>query len=664
MIIREITIINFGPFNGRKKITFGKDGYGVHLIRGNTGAGKTSIQRAVLWCLFGKVFDRSGYEIKPTSLLNSSCRDRDLYDFSVNLSFIHEEKQCILFRGIRGRTHTDRDYNSHMKLSLTVDGEAVPNADQYIQRIVPPDVSRFFFFDGEMLSDYEELLTENGVNTNLLRNSIERVLGIPYLKTARDDIKTVERNIEGQIGKLIRRLGGKTYQEMLIEYERVNEDIRFCEGDIKDLEEQLNNLLEDISRKKRDLTKIESVKKLSEERMQLENEISQLRSEKKLKQNELNKTIAQLYKRILMNTATNIIANLTSKHEQKMSKYNSKQRLIAEQIQTEKAISQQKCEMCGTILNPSKKKELETRLEELKIEIEKLTEVPEPNLEYDSYIGTLERMKKSQVDTNSIANIQKDMDTIDNRIATKESKLSEVKESLVGQNEAEPKRIELEIRGDEVERGRLEESIRREKSDLSQFTEIKSQIDQQIASIDQTELKTLTKRKSIANQISQILDRAISVYRNQRKAEVESVATEIFKLIKSKQAFDKLKINDQFGLGIVTESGAILDRAELRSAGEEQIVALSLMGALNRCAKIRAPIFMDTPFGRLDIDHTEKILSYIPKMAEQVVIFVTNKEFRPGDEHFLGGTISSDFTVSYLDQDRGSEITNTIGGRK
>jgi hypothetical protein len=39
------------------------------------------------------------------------------------------------------------------------------------------------------------------------------------------------------------------------------------------------------------------------------------------------------------------------------------------------------------------------------------------------------------------------------------------------------------------------------------------------------------------------------------------------------------------------------------SAGSEQIVALSLIGALNRCATREGPVVMDTPFGRLDRRH-------------------------------------------------------------
>jgi len=125
-----------------------------------------------------------------------------------------------------------------------------------------------------------------------------------------------------------------------------------------------------------------------------------------------------------------------------------------------------------------------------------------------------------------------------------------------------------------------------------------------------------------------------------------------------------LKINEQFGLSIVTQAGTVFDRAEWRSSGEEQIVALSLIGALNKCAQASAPVFMDTPLGRLDIQHGERVLRYLPSLSEQVVLLVTDREFRKGDEAFLDGKIKSDFTLSYQSEKDGSRIvqTSSVGG--
>ena len=84
-----------------------------------------------------------------------------------------------------------------------------------------------------------------------------------------------------------------------------------------------------------------------------------------------------------------------------------------------------------------------------------------------------------------------------------------------------------------------------------------------------------------------------------------------------------MRINDNYGLTILDDKGRDV---EVRSAGAEQVVALSLIGALNRLAVKRGPVIMDTPFGRLDPKHRAKILQFIPSLADQVVLLVHEGE--------------------------------------
>ena len=654
---------NFGPFYDRKTITFGSDGTGVHLIRGKNGSGKSSIQRSVLWCLYGEVKDRNGRTIPPTSLLNKTAFERDEYDFFVNLTFNHEGKNWIMHRRMRAHSHNEREYINNMKSTLTVDGESVPNPDQTIQRLIPQNVSKFFFFDGEMLGDYEDLLYES-VDNGLLRDSIERVLGIPYLKTAKEDIKVVQRKIERQKTQMLRRLGGDSIEQIIHDYEDVGKQIEQEETSLKALEDQASLLETQLIALKHDLMKVESVKKLSVERNQLEADIKAFNAEKDKQLIRLNQETSQLYKVILSSTAKNLVSTLKMKHDKVMAKYDRKQKLLANKDQITKGISDQKCRLCGTVLNEEKLEELKSQLTEINAEIELLTEIPEPNLEFEAYSQSLKKMLNYSEKRETLKEIDEKIIKIDHDLAVSQSRLSGIKDSLIGQNEEEPKRIEIQIRNAENEKGRLRGLIDTQKQNIEEFEKLKSELNQKIASIDQEEIKILTRRTVATEALSKILEKAIAVYREQRKREVEKYATEIFREIKSKGDFDKLQINDQYGLNILTNKGRILDKGELRSAGEEQIVALSLIGSLNKCAKINAPVFMDSPFIRLDVEHSEKVLTFIPRLAEEVTLLVTDKEFRPGDESFLQESIKSDYTVKHINQERGSEIYYTEKGDK
>ena len=661
MIIQEIEIVNFGPFFDVQKVNFNNGGLGVHLIRGRNGDGKTSIQRSILWCLYGTVKDRNGKEIKPTSLLNYTARKRDIYDFYVNLSFRHEGSTWLLHRRMQGKSHSDREYTTHMNLSLTKNGEVVTNPAQVIQRMIPSDISRFFFFDGEMLSDYEELLYTD-VDTKFLKNSIESVLGIPYLKTSREDVRIVQKMIESQRNKILRRLGGKEFDEILKQFDEVQGNIDQCEKNIEAMGNQLTELDADLLSKKRDHSKIDSIRKLSLDRIRLESEIKNLQSKREMELTKRSQYTSQLYKKVLTGTAQSLISKLQGMHDRVMEKYDKKQKLLGEKDLISKGMAEQKCRTCGTILNEAKLNDLRGQLREIDIKIDTLTEVPEPNLEFEQYAEVLRKVVIFDGQKESIIEIQKRIDEIDYEIATKNSQLNSIRESLAGQDEEEPRRIEMQIRDIEHEKGKIEGLMTAERDTLNEFLKLKGELDQKITSIDQSELKVLGKRIETTKAIIQILEEAIGEYREQKKLEVQNEATQIFRQIKSKDSFDHLQINDQYGLGIVTNSGTVLDRGELRSSGEEQVVALSLIGALNKCANTDVAVFMDTPMGRLDEVISEKVLRFIPKLAEQVTLLVTGKELRHGDEKFLEGKIMSDLTVKHINEEIGSIIYHTREG--
>jgi DNA sulfur modification protein DndD len=94
----------------------------------------------------------------------------------------------------------------------------------------------------------------------------------------------------------------------------------------------------------------------------------------------------------------------------------------------------------------------------------------------------------------------------------------------------------------------------------------------------------------------------------------------------TQKAYRGLEINKNYGLSIIDSSGR---RVSLRSAGAEQVVALSLIDGLNRTGRSIGPVVMDTPFGRLDPRHRDNILSYLPTVTSQFVLLVHEGEIRP-----------------------------------
>jgi DNA sulfur modification protein DndD len=88
---------------------------------------------------------------------------------------------------------------------------------------------------------------------------------------------------------------------------------------------------------------------------------------------------------------------------------------------------------------------------------------------------------------------------------------------------------------------------------------------------------------------------------------------------------------------------------EIRSAGYEHIVALSLIGALHKNAPMQGPIIMDSPFGRLDPKHKEKITGALEFLADQVILLVYSGEIN--EQHareILGGSLKNEYYLKSI----------------
>jgi DNA sulfur modification protein DndD len=136
-------------------------------------------------------------------------------------------------------------------------------------------------------------------------------------------------------------------------------------------------------------------------------------------------------------------------------------------------------------------------------------------------------------------------------------------------------------------------------------------------------------------------------------------ASEIFTQLTTEPDYSGLTITGKYYLEIIDSNKRIISR---RSAGAEQIVAMSLIGALVRCAVRQGPVVMDTPFGRLDTGHRRRILEWAPTIGTQVMLFVQSGEFnRERDFQYLSNKVGREYRINRVASNR-SSITGVNNG--
>ena len=229
-----------------------------------------------------------------------------------------------------------------------------------------------------------------------------------------------------------------------------------------------------------------------------------------------------------------------------------------------------------------------------------------------------------QVDeTKWITNLFDDIEAAKVGIATQRAKLKDILEEMAEHNEDE-----FRIAKQEYERviSALEILDRGIRDNGKAIEESESQLRDVQRKLDKAggiSLQKERKKREVLVALGDLFARAVAEYRDRLRTRVEGDATVLFLKLTSEQDDAGLRINDQYGLTIVHKDGSDIS---VRSSGAEQIVALSLMGALQKNAPLKGPLIADSLLIRIDDAHRDNLVRTLPSMADQVMLLVFEAE--------------------------------------
>ncbi len=181
MQLLEIALTNWGPFLSEHTLQLGiEPSAPVVLFRGENMRGKTSLLRAIVWCLYGEIREQDGRTpLSVEKMVNIDAAQSGEAAFGVTLRFSHSGAEYVLHRS--GRAVEERPGKvvvSRLAADLIpVGGLPYPaaNIPEIIDGILSHDIADFFFFDGEMLNRFEERLREERATAQgFVRAQVER----------------------------------------------------------------------------------------------------------------------------------------------------------------------------------------------------------------------------------------------------------------------------------------------------------------------------------------------------------------------------------------------------------------------------------------------------------------------------------------------------------
>lgn len=615
----SLSLKNFGPYRRITDLNLMTESESpIVVIHGENTLGKTSLFRALRWCLYGapeagKTASESARGL--IDYMNRPARNDGESEMEVSINFsangqrYHLTRTAKLDGGPVPRVLADLRIASTVVQQQSIDAE--------IGRLLHPQISEFFLFDGELLRDFYHRLNSNR-ERDLLRGSIDSVLGIPALQLASRDIGVMRDDVMTRQAKLMRNRREAdaakrqlkelhSRQESLAKDKReITASLRKAEGDLEDVKERIA-AVDDLKADAREMETFEAQLKGGEA------------DERKLRE-DMRALLVRGWLAPARAKLSAVLLDVQSKNDTAQAK--QKDVLSArERVDVlQKQIQGGTCPTCGQALPPPDTA-TEQSLVEAESELERLRgEAGDgPDL-------ALERRVTALIDTRT-ADAYRDKQAQLNKVIStqydRRRRLSAIKDRLKDNDAAAIRQL-----GNEQER--LERAIKTYADRLRKLADDEANI-----SKDQNRLAgalrklgggepALAAEAYFFEYISDLVTRTIDRYQERTRAQVETTATEMFmKLIRNPEGYQGITIGQNYSVDLVGQRGPAMKTSE----GGRQLIALSLIGALKRAAVRGGPVVLDSPLARLDLEHRENVLnSWVPALGSQAILLVQSGE--------------------------------------
>lgn len=640
MIIRKLTLCNFGVYAGENTFSF-EGQKPIVLIGGMNGRGKTTFLEAVLLALYGSnsfaysESDHKSYGQYLRSFVNRSELNKIC---SVELEF--EINNGVNENYIVKREWDDIARRTKEQISILKDGIynefLTNNWPMFVENILPSALSSFFFFDGEKIA---ELAVDN---TNVqLKNSIRSMLGISVLDILENDLM---RNLK------------KTNKH--------GDENKTAEG-VQKLREEKEKAIEELSK--------------------IDLEIERL-SRKIVKDNDNLEALHQLYtakggdavekQQETMQRRAALAADLTSEENRvyELTASELPLLLVKDLIQDIKLQAEDEHIDMVMLQAMSQLKDLHEEFisnyrGDAKSSLEFIDFVKEKaNKEHENPIYELSDQALFQ--TNNL------VETLMNNAYEETRAILSNKKKLEKQIGELDSYLSLDINNKELKEiynkiKDAEQIIIDDQVEMSEFNKKRSAANAQVISctaefskyvelyLSTAELRDSTDRTiKYSNMALNIIEKYIEELQKRKTDVLADTITECYKKLANKKYLIQRIVMDSQTLDLqyLSGDGNEFPKDSL-SAGEKQLMVISILWALAICSKKKLPVIIDTPLSRLDSLHrTSLITTYFPNAGEQTIILSTDSEIDAGYYKLMKDNVGDEFTLKYDETTKSTSI--------
>lgn len=641
MIIKELMLHNFGVYAGSNVFSFNGQ-KPIVLIGGMNGRGKTTFLDAVLLALYGSnsfAYTESVYKSYGQYLKSFVNKSDGTYNTHVTLEFTIGTGNTETYKIRRSWSGDKKRVAEQIQVwkNGIKDGFLTENWSLFIENLMPSGLSNFFFFDGEKIA---ELAVEE--TSEQMKDSIKMLLGISVIDSLQGDLTRVASRAEKQQSDSSEAQAIDTLRterdQAAVALARAEEELATLRAKQEKLARQIEAKKQEYSAKGGDIYA---------QRQQLYTNRTAIVSR-----------IETLEERLVADAASELPLSMVRKllsaiHQKAESEH--EQKLLGSTLK--------KLESLFGNYKHADSAERET----ISKFIEYVRSTAKPNSEYifgelsDSSISKLKVLLDSQLAANrhdirmrklELADLHRQRDQLDNYLSIEidEKTITKLYRQI---RELEQEQIDLEVQVQSKE----EECRALNGKSIAAATTFKKALEVYIKKVEfNDDSERILK---YAHMASAILEEYTKRLQRRKVAAVAKTMTECYKALANKTTLiDRIEMDPEtLDLCYISPEENEVDRASL-SAGEKQLMVISLLWALARCSKKKLPVIIDTPLSRLDSAHRSSVIqTYFPQASEQTIILSTDTEIDQTYYQLMKHNIGDEFTLVYNNDTKSTSIS-------
>ena len=649
MLIKSLKMQNFRQFKGNTAVDFSCDpNQNVTIILGDNTFGKTTLLQAFNWCFYETVM----FDNNPDFLLNlevaNGMTNGDTETVSVEICVIHNSVEYVISRSqqyVCANNKVSGAKKSQVKVSYKQpDGQTESvralEVQNVIENILPKDLSTYFFFDTERV---RSISTRKDVS-----DAVKGLLGLSIMDSAIKHIGT-KGNKKTVLGKLYGAMdtdGDKRARDALdmiqsseAKREAIKDQLETCASQIKQYEARKGQL-DDILRDNQTTSTLQKKKEDLERRISTER--SSLESTTGLFFKEFSKGSLQMFAQPLLGRASDFLA--ATKIDDKGIRDLTAPTIL-------ELIKRGRC-ICGA--------EICEGNDAYRHLMEELNYVPPESIgntvrHYREKLSSFSKNADHIYD--SLTSRYQEIYRSKARIQEWEDELADISIQIRGKENMKQYETELlDVKKRLRELSDKKERLIRDDATLKNDIERYKKVYDSLVAVSDKNKETML----FIQYAEEILDWLSSTYKEKEAFIREALETKVNQIFEQMyHGHRRVSIDQRYQVTLLT---TIEDKevAAGESEGSNRVKSFAFIAGLVALAKEKLiatageegfnlssepyPLVMDAPFSNADETHTANISKVLPEIAEQVIMFVMQKDWRYA-EPVMASRVGKQYTL-------------------